>query len=189
MAATRSPEEHSVTEAVKHLAQRLEQEGEKSLAFFRRLPESAWEAQVYSTGSGWRVHDILAHFTSAERGFHALLEDVLAGGHGAPLGFDIDQFNEGEVGAMHGQPAEALLQAFAAARASTIELTQRLRPEALIQRGRHPWFGETTIGDMLKLIHRHNQLHQRDIRKALASGSPLPVESSLPPRQAGSGDG
>jgi hypothetical protein len=184
MVATRSPEEHSVTEAVQHLAQRLEQEGEKSLEFFRALPQSAWEAQVYSTGSGWRVHDILAHFASAERGFHALLEDVLAGGRGAPLGFDIDHFNEVEVGASHGQPVEALLKGFADARASTIELARRLRPEDLTQRGRHPWFGETTIGEMLKLIHRHNQLHQRDIRKVLASGSPLPAESSLPPRDS-----
>ena len=176
-----------MTEEVQHLAQRLEQEGDKSLEFFRSLPESAWEAQVYSTGSGWHIRDILAHFTSAEVAFQALLEDVLAGGRGAPLGFDIDHFNEAEVGALHGRAAEALLQAFAAARASTIELARRLRPEDLIQRGRHPWFGEIAIGEMLKLIHRHNQLHQRDIRRVLASGSPLPAESSLPPRDGAPG--
>jgi hypothetical protein len=176
-----------VTEAVQHLASRLEQEGEKSLEFFRSLPESAWEVQVYSTGSGWHIRDILAHFTSAERAFQALLEDVLAGGRGAPFGFDIDRFNEAEVGALHGQAAELLLQAFAAARAGTIKLARRLRPEDLILSGRHPWFGEIAIGEMLKLIHRHNQLHQRDIRKVLASGSPLPAESSLPPRDGAPG--
>jgi hypothetical protein len=182
MAATHSPEEHIVTEAVQHLVRRLEQECERTLAFFRGLPEPAWETQVYSTGSGWRVRNILAHFASAELGFQALMEDILAGGGGAPLGFDIDRFNEAEVGALQDQPVVGLLQAFADARAGTIHLARRLQPEDLTQRGRHPWFGETEIGEMLQLIHRHNQLHQRDIRKVLASGVPLPAESSLPPR-------
>jgi hypothetical protein len=54
-----------------------------------------------------------------------------------------------------------------------------MSPDDLVRQGRHPWFGETEIGEMLKLIHRHNQLHQRDIRKALATGAPLPAESTL----------
>ena len=169
-------------EPVQHLVQRLEQEGEKSVAFFRSLSEPDWDAQVYLSGSGWRVHDIFAHFTSAERGFHALLKDILAGGRGAPHGFDIDRFNEGEVGGMRAKSFEFLTQAFIEARAETIDLARRMSPEDLVRLGRHPWFGETEIGEMLKLIHRHNQLHQRDIRKALAAGAPLPTESTLPPR-------
>ena len=170
-----------MTDEIEHLVQRLQQEGEKSLEFFRGLPQPAWEAQVYSTGSNWSVRDILAHLTSAENGFQALIEDILGGGRGAPLGFDIDQFNEAEVGGLRDQQAEALLQTFDESRARTIGLARRLRPEDLSRRGRHPWFGETEIGDMLKLIHRHNQLHQRDIRKVLATGTPLPAESRLVP--------
>lgn len=169
-----------MTDSVQHLALRLEQEGEKSLSFFRGLPEAAWETQVYTAGSGWRVRDLLAHFVSAERGFQALIDDVRTGGRGAPPAFDIDRFNEEEVGALHSQAAPALLHAFSEVRAGTIQLAMRLRPDDLSLHGRHPWFGETEIGEMLKLIHRHNQLHQRDIRKVLASGTPLPAESRLP---------
>lgn len=170
-----------MTDDIEHLVQRLQQEGEKSLEFFRGLPLPAWDTQVYSTGSNWRVRDILAHLTSAEHGFQALIEDILGGGRGAPLGFDIDQFNEAEVGGLLDQPVEALLRTFDESRASTIGLARRLRPEDLARRGRHPWFGETEIGDMLKLIHRHNQLHQRDIRKVLSTGMPLPAESRIAP--------
>jgi hypothetical protein len=174
-------------ELIPHLVQRLEQEGEKSLAFFRSLSEADWDAQVYRSGPGWRVHDILAHFASAERGFHSLLNDILAGGRGAPLGFDIDRFNEGEVGERRTRSIELLTQEFVDARSETLELIRRMRPEDLTRQGRHPWFGETEIGEMLKLIHRHNQLHQRDIRKALAAGMPLASESSLPPNPSDAG--
>lgn len=165
-----------------HLARRLEQEGEKSRTFFLALADLVWSAPIYSAGSGWRLRDILAHFTSAEHAFHLLVRDVLDGGSGAPRDFDIDRFNEAEVAALHDQAPETMLQAFADARATSVRLTRSMQPGDLARIGRHPWFGETQIGDMLKLIYRHNQLHQRDIRKALSTGTPLPAESSLRPQ-------
>ncbi len=48
------------------VSRRLEEEGGKMLAFFEELSDGDWEQQVYVTGSGWRIRDLLAHFVSAE---------------------------------------------------------------------------------------------------------------------------
>ncbi len=36
---------------------------------------------------------------------------------------------------------------------------------------------------MLKLIYRHNMIHLRDLRKALATGDPVPHLDVSPPSQ------
>jgi len=34
----------------------------------------------------------------------------------------------------------------------------------LAKEGRHPFLGETTVEEMIKLVYRHNQIHYRDMR-------------------------
>jgi hypothetical protein len=51
--------------------------------------------------------------------------------------------------------------------------------------GYHPWFGDTPLENMLKLVYRHNMIHQRDIEKALATGQPVPhLEVTAPSKQS-----
>jgi uncharacterized damage-inducible protein DinB len=164
-------------EAKEHMTSRLHQEGEKVLAYYRELVPDQWDHPVYLAGSAWNVRRLLAHFVSAERGFHKLFADILAGGAGAPEGFDIDQFNESEVGAFYDLDAQTLLDAFRDTRKESIRLIEQMTPADLERRGRHPWFGVVAVGDMVKLIYRHNQIHLRDIRKVLATGEPLAAEA------------
>jgi len=35
--------------------------------------------------------------------------------------------------------------------------------------GRHPWLGMAQVEEIIKLMYRHNQIHQREIREALES--------------------
>lgn len=167
-----------------HLVQRMEKDGQKTLSFFRGLDSEQWKIQVYTTGSQWTVRDILAHFVSAERSFKLLVEDVAAGGSGAPRDLDINEFNEREVPQLDGLSVDSLLDAYEEARRVSVELTETLEPEDLDKVGYHPWFGEVQIRDMLKLVYRHNMIHLRDIRRALRRGGPVPHKDIEPPSAA-----
>lgn len=156
-----------------HIRKRLQDEGEKTIAFFNALGPEDWEWQVYTTGSGWRVGDILAHFISAERAYQFYLQDVLKGGTGAPNSMDIDQFNEAEVATMN-EPPDELLKSYRQVRQDTIRLTNDLNEDDLSRIANHPWFEDKEIGWYLKLIYRHNTMHRMDIRKSLKRGGPLP---------------
>jgi uncharacterized damage-inducible protein DinB len=158
-----------MAETPQRLVERLSDEGRKSVDFFKDLSPDQWEHPVYSEGSCWSVRQVLAHFVSAERAFGRLIQDVLDGGEGAPEGFDIDRFNEGQVSKMGGLSPRDLLTKFEESRQASVELVERMQTADLSRVGRHPFLGQAALGDIIKLLYRHNQIHQRDIRKSLAA--------------------
>ncbi|MGD8813218.1 MAG: DinB family protein [Anaerolineales bacterium] len=167
---------------LQRLAKRLASEGEKTIAFFSDLPQEAWKQQVYTTGSCWNVRQVLAHFVATERALNELVIDIAGGGSGVPPGFEIDAFNEQEVEALEDMQIPVLLNDFQRARSEIIDWMHDLVPEDLDRTGWHPWFGETELRQMIKLIYRHNMIHLRDIRKALTEHAPVPhrhVESPI----------
>ena len=171
------------------IRERLSSEGEKTAEFFDALTEADWDQQVYTTGSGWRVSQLLAHFISAERTFEIFIRDVLKGGPGAPRDFDIDAFNESEVPELQA-PRSELIRTYRSTRRRTLELLDEVDSTDLLKRGYHPWFGDSQLDDMLKLIYRHNIIHLRDIRRALKSHAPVPHLDVTPPAAtAGREDG
>jgi len=149
------------------IVKRLNDEGESALAFFQGLDAAGWERRVYSEGSQWTVRQVLCHFVSAEDGFLRLARDILAGGGGAPEGLDIDEFNEGEVGAMAERRPAELLPEFEQLRAETVELVRGMSEADFECEGRHPYFGRSSMERLLKLIYRHNMMHLRDVRRVL----------------------
>lgn len=157
---------------------RMQSEGQKVVEYFGSLRPQDWEAPVYTTGGRWRVREVLCHFVSAERTFAYYGRQILDGGEGAPEGFQIDEFNETQVGGMAERLPAGLIGEFSARRAETIALVQGMREHDFQRIGRHPWFGNAPLGDMLKLVYRHNMLHLRDVRKALETGRPVPPHSS-----------
>jgi hypothetical protein len=162
-------------------------EGDKTIAYFKNLPQEAWGTQVYTTGTCWNIKQVLAHFLSAERGLNALVHDIITEGGGAPEEFDIDEFNEGEVADLADLEVPALLDAFGKARKEFSDLVASLSMGDLDRMGRHPWFGETELRKALKLVYRHNMIHLRDIRKALDTGRPAPHFDIKPPAQEDQG--
>ena len=156
-----------MAELAQELADSLESEGRKTLDFFRALTPQQWEAQVYSDGPAWKVHNLLAHFTEVEGSIPRLIRSILDGGEGVPKGFDIDRWNKRYTGEMSLQDRQALLSEFARRRAATVEMTRGMSAADLDQRGRHPALGVTDVKHMLKLLYIHLQGHQRDIRRAL----------------------
>jgi hypothetical protein len=159
-------------EQLDHIRKRLQAEGEKTIGFFEALSAEEWEKQIYSTGSKWRVRNVLAHFISAERAYQLYLQDVLQGGRGAPNSLDIDQFNEAEVSNMQGTPTE-LMDTYQQVRRDTLQFTSELEDADLVRTANHPWFEDKDVGWYLKLLYRHNTMHRMDIRKSLKRGEPL----------------
>lgn len=165
------------------ILQRLQDEGAKTAAYFKGLQPAQWQQQVYTTGPEWGAHDLLCHFISAERTFIYYSEDLLKGGTGVPRDFDIDAFNAREVKALReaNHSPQTLIAEFERQRVATLAFVQSLADPNFDQMGFHPWFGDTTLENILKLLYRHTMLHQRDLNKALETGQPVPHNESTPP--------
>lgn len=146
---------------------RLMEKGRETATFFRSLTPEQWRTRIYSDGPQWDTRQVLCHFVSAERAYRRIFEDVMRGGEGAPEGFDIDRFNAHEVGRMDSLTPQELIAQFEAARAAVVAFVRRLDDADLDREGRHPFFGVDRLEKFLKLIYRHNMLHERDVRRVL----------------------
>jgi hypothetical protein len=149
------------------LADRLKTEGEKTVVFFHALPAEKWDAQIYTDGEHWTIHQILTHITQAEDSVVRLVAHVVSGGGGSPEGFDLNAYNHKKVKEMEGQMTESLLEEFSRRRARTVAFVGNLTQADLEKVGRHAFLGVTTVAEMLQTMHLHTQLHRRDIRKML----------------------
>lgn len=163
-----------MSESLVHIRKRLIEEGDKTLAFFEGLAPADWDQQVYVTGSGWHVRQVLAHFVSAERAYQARLLDVLHGGRGAPSDLDIDRFNEAETPPLSRQSIPGLIGELRLARSETVRMTENMRESDLSRQAFHPWFGENDVAFFLKLLYRHQAMHLFEVKRSLESGQPNP---------------
>lgn len=150
------------------LLERLEHEGQQASDFFLQLEENDWTVQIYSDDDVWTAHQILAHFVSIERSFQWLIDNILSGGPGTPKEFDLDRFNKEQVSTLQDLSRQELLAAFQTERAATLSQTSRYHPDDLLKEGNHPYFGQSSVEDLLRLLYRHNKLHIREIRRTLA---------------------
>jgi len=156
-----------MTDTPQHLHRRLTSEQEKTLGFFAQLPEESWQQTIYTEGSCWTLRQVLAHFVSTEESLHRLIKNILAGGAGAPEDFNIDAYNERKVGALNEVAKDELLRLFSHYRQMNATLVESMRLDDLEKTGRHPFLGITSLAEIIKMLYRHNQIHLREIRKAL----------------------
>jgi hypothetical protein len=155
-------------ETPERISERLFEEGQRTIGFFKDLNPENWDVIVYiEAGQTWTVQQVLAHFLSTEQAIITLISNVLAGGEGAPERMDIDAFNAQAQEHLAGVPRQVLLDQFQAERGQVIALLKRLTPADLSRPARHPFLGATTLLEVLKLLYRHNQIHQRDIRRSI----------------------
>ena len=153
------------------IRKRLRDEGDKLIKTFESLSPAQRSMTLYADGMNWTLQDLVAHLGSAERAFLYYGRDILNGGEGAPEGFDINAFNNGEVGSLRDHTYEHLLDDLRAVRRETIDMVGRIADEDFARTGRHPFFGQMTIEEMFKLIYRHNMMHLRDVRRAIGGES------------------
>ena len=147
------------------LAERLKKEGGKVVTYFSILTDEQWGTEVYTEGETWTVRNVLAHFVTSERGLHKLFDSVLKGGLGASDEFSIDRYNARQQEKTKDLTPAELLEQFADVRADLVEWVSMRSQEDLAIEGRHPYMGQVNLGEMLKMIYLHNQIHFREFRK------------------------
>ncbi len=149
------------------LAEKLRIEGDKFIEFFSGLTDAQWKAEVYTEGATWSVRNVLSHFVTSERGLLKLFEQIRQGGAGSSDDFSIDRYNAAQQEKTRNLEPTELLEQYKSVRANSIAWVSGLKAEELEIRGRHPFMGQTVLREMIKMLYLHNQLHYRDIRKAL----------------------
>jgi hypothetical protein len=104
---------------------------------------------------------------AAESGFARLVQNILAGGEGSPENFDLDAYNERKVAGLDSTVTEDLISRYTLLRSEFASLVRQMSQDDLAKTGRHPFLGVASLEDVVKLLYRHNQIHVRDIRRAI----------------------
>jgi uncharacterized damage-inducible protein DinB len=149
------------------LAERLKTEGDKTAAFFASLTDDQWKSDVYTEGETWAVRNVLAHYVTAEKGFVSIFTSIREGGTGVPDDFDINRYNASQQKKTRELTPAELLEQFKAVRAQMTAFVASLTESDLARQGRHPFLGQATLAEMIKMVYRHNQIHYRDLRKVI----------------------
>ena len=149
------------------LAEKLKTEGERMAAFFSELTEDQWGSEVYTEGATWTIRNVLSHFVTSERGLVKLFERIRTTGEGAADDFSIDRYNASQQDRTKDLTPAELLAQYQQVRAESVQWVNTLKDEELDIKGRHPFLGETVIREMVKMLYLHNQLHYRDVKRAL----------------------
>jgi len=149
------------------LAEKLRSEGEKFVGIFSEFTDDQWQAEVYTEGAAWTIRDVLSHFVTSESGLLKLFEQIRQGGSGVTEEFSIDRFNASQQEKNRDISVAELLEKYKSTRAATIAWVLGLQESDLERSGRHPFLNVTTLREMVKALYVHNQLHYRDLKKAL----------------------
>lgn len=152
---------------IAELAEKLKAEGERMAQFFSELSDDQWSNEVYTEGATWSIRNVLSHFVTSERGLIKLFERIRASGEGASDDFSIDRYNAAQQEKTKDLSPAELLEQYKQARAEAVAWVSGLKDEELDIKGRHPFLGETVIREMIKMLYLHNQLHYRDVKRAL----------------------
>lgn len=110
---------------------------------------------------------MLSHFVTSERGLVRLFERIRTTGEGAMDDFSIDRYNASQQEKTKDLSPAELLEQYKQVRADSVQWVSGLKDEELEIKGRHPFLGETVIREMIKMLYLHNQLHYRDVKRAL----------------------
>jgi len=152
---------------INELADKLQSEGEKFYSLFAGLADDQWNLEVYTEDQTWTVRNVLAHFVTSERGLIKLFERIRTGGEGAADDFSIDKYNARQQEKSQDLSPQELLEQYKEVRSDSVAWTLSIADEDLEKVGRHPYLGVTKIREMLKTLYVHNQLHYRDMKKAM----------------------
>ena len=152
---------------ISELAEKLKSEGEKFTSIFSALTDDQWQAEVYTEGEVWTIRNVLSHFVTSERGLVKLFEQIRQGGGGVTDEFSIDRFNASQQEKTKDLPVVELLEKYIFTRTETTTWVLSLKETDLEFTGRHPFLGETTLREMIKMLYLHNQIHYRDLKKVL----------------------
>ena len=154
-----------MSETGKKYSEQFLSQKSKAVAFFETLPEKIWQEKLYTDGAQWNVYQVLVHLVEVESSLGSLFVHIAAGGGGVGEDFDIDGYNKKAVEGFQEATVEELLVEFSERRDTLIDWVASLHEEQFQNVGRHPFLGEASLDEMLRLFYLHVNLHIRDVRK------------------------
>lgn len=160
------------------LADKLTSEGDRILSMFGGFSPLQWQMEIYTEGEVWTIRDILSHFVFSERGLLRLFKQIQSGEGGISEDFSIDRYNTSQMNKNRVLDPGDLLDQFQSVRADTVSWVKDLTLSDLDLVGRHPFLGETTLREMIKMLYLHPQIHYRDIKKTMEKAASSPDSAS-----------
>jgi hypothetical protein len=149
------------------LADKLRSEGEKIASYFESLTDEQWATEIYTEDTIWTIRNILAHLVTSEQAFLKLFESIRLNGAGVANDFVIDRYNALQQEKTKELGSLEMLKLFRAVRGEMVIWVLGIGGSDLEKKGRHPFLGQTTLREMIKMVYLHNQIHYRDIKKVL----------------------
>lgn len=115
----------------------------------------------------WSTREIVHHLADSEMTAAVRLRLLIAQDRPEIRGYDQDEFARR---LYYDRPHEMSLELFRCARASTVEILDRLTPEQWIREGTHTEAGTFGVEQWLKVYSQHAHKHARQIMVARAAG-------------------
>ena len=116
----------------------------------------------------WSAREIVHHLADSEMTSAIRLRKLIAEDRPVIHGYDQDEFARR---LYYDRPIDASLEAFRWARASTVELLDRLTPEQWAREGTHTESGHYSVTRWLEIYAEHAHNHADQIRRARASAA------------------
>ena len=136
------------------------------LASVEGLEGAEWD---WLPGDGrWSVRLTLAHVGSAQRSHLEVAGRLVSGETLDMPEFELDAWNEAAVAERARWSVGQVLADLDAAQHETLAFLADLDAEKLSISGLHPALGEVTVGQVLRFIPIHDNMHRRDILRLLA---------------------
>lgn len=158
------------SDQAKKIGAKIQAARAKLLSSTEGLEGEAWE---WSPGDGqWSVRLTLVHVGASQRNHLEAARRAVAGQPVDILGFDLDHWNETHVAERADWPLDQVLAELESAQQATLDYLETLDSEQLTIRGNHPALGETSVGQVLRVIGLHDGMHRLDIlrlREAMAT--------------------
>jgi uncharacterized damage-inducible protein DinB len=159
--------------AVPGLIARLNEERARLLATVAGLSEAEVTRPLPTSEGGWSVKDVLAHVLISEAANLAFARRMAT--EDTPLQippdrgpFDLDRWNNSQVRRRQNLTLAQVQNDLAAAHQDTLAFVAGLEEAQLDRRGLQAVFGEMTLGQLLKILYRHDRMHREEIEQGLA---------------------
>lgn len=149
------------------LADKLRREGQRMIEYFESLTDEQWKTEIYAENVIWTIRNLFAHLLTSEKAFVKLFENIRQGGEGVTNDFVIDRYNASQQEKTKVFRPLELLDQFKNTRESMIKWVSGIDENDLEKIGRHPYLGQTTFREMIKMVYLHDQIHYRDVKKVL----------------------
>ncbi|UUZ95030.1 DinB family protein [Paenibacillus sp. P25] len=124
----------------------------------------------------WSIHEIILHVTDFELALSYWIRDILAGGQPVIPLQAVD--TEGWAKELHYSKlnVRAALDRFKLLRQANVESLQRITDGDWQRRASHPFLGEITLGELMKVQVDHISSHLKQIERNLAGKREEPAK-------------